>query len=415
MTMVDKFVKSIGRAVCVAVVVVCAVGAIAPSARAQGFRMGQMALQTPEKITEENLKTYQGILGLDEAQKQASQALFEAYTADREKADKQQREDFRKIREEFDDTRDSSVWTNKMPEVMAKYAKQTAELDKSFMSDLRSLLRPDQAASWTTLERTHRRVQAVPSGMLAGEAMDLVAIVNSLNIATPPAELTDTLDRYSSELDGAIQERAKVREGLGKQLGDAGRGTAGVPDFQALQKVGAEMRKAGLKVRDINDRYTRMVQSVVPTEKQADFEAKVKKARFPNVYSDSATLKSLDAALKFNDLDERQASGINAVRESYLHDVEGANDRLASAISKAEVDGGGDDAFNFPRWMSGNNTPPPDTNLTNARKARREIDRAALDKLKALLNEAQIDRLPEPDDRGPGGPRGGGGPGGRGR
>lgn len=397
------------KAALIGAVLLAVPGLTASPASAQGFRMAQGAGGGAQTVSAEDLKVYGRVLSLDDAQQQAAEALHGAYVAERDKGEKDMRDQFRKLRDEFEDTRDMSIWQNKIPDITNTYAKQSKDLDKSFLSDIKSLLRADQAANWSTLERTHRRRQGMSGGMLAGESVDLVATVEALSLAKPPAELADTLDRYSAELDSALQERSRQREDLGKQMQAVGRG-GGMPDFQVMEKLGTDMRKAGLKVRDINDRYAAMLRSAVPADKQAEFDTKVKKARYPSVYADSHTLKSLDAAAKFSDLDDTQKPGVQDVRESYLRDTEGANDRLTQAINQAEADGGGDAMFGgMARWMSGGGGggrgEEGDTDLVKARKARREIDRAALDKLRALLNESQIDRLPERDDfGGPGGP-----------
>lgn len=360
------------------------------------------------KVTPEDVTIYAKVLGLTSEQKQAADALHAAYLADVEKADTDRNEAMRKIREEFEDTRDPSIWQNKMPDLMRKQVEKSKEMQASFLNDLKTMLTPEQAAKWPVLERTSRRRQATQSGMLAGEAVDLVAIVDQLKLAKSPEALADTLERYSGELDAALQERNRQREEIGKQMEGFGRNAGGgLPDFAGLQKSMNDLRKAGVKTRDINDRYSNMLKSSIPADKQADFESKVKLARFPQVYNETHTAKSLVAAAAFKDLDEKQKSGIAEVKASYERDIVAANEKLAQEISKAEADGGGDDSFNWFNRMNGGGDQG-ESDLTKARKARREIDRAALDKLKALLSESQVERLPERQDdqnRTFGGPR----------
>jgi uncharacterized protein YjiS (DUF1127 family) len=143
-----------------------------------------------------------------------------------------------------------------------------------------------------------------------------------------------------------------------------------------------------------------MLKASIPPDKQADFEAKVRTSRFPQVYRESFTSKALAAATQFKDLDDNQKKGIEEIRASYERDAVGANERLAQAITAAEADGGGDESFAFLNRMAGGDQGG-ESDLVKARRARRELDRNTIDKLKDLLTPSQVDRLPEreEDDR----------------
>ena len=404
-------------------VALASVVAIAPPATAQmRFGMGGPGMGGVEKLDRDAIDEYAELASFDDAQKTAAGALFEAYVAEFDKARAARDDGLKKVREEFADTQDPSVWQRELPKVIEEYTKQTKNLDSQLLKDMRDLLSDKQAAKWTSVERAHRRRQSVPRGMLSGESVDLVRIVSDLKIAKPyPDVLQQALDRYSSELDGVLSKRDSEREELSKDLpGAGGRRPAGNPfnfDVEAIQKAMTGLRKAGLPVRDLNDRFATVVENALPADRQPEFAQKVRKSKYPQVYSDPYLVKAIGAAQKFADVTADQKKTFEDIKSAYLRDIEPANQAWAAEISKAEADGGGDEMMaNMARMMSGGGEDADQSPLAKARAARRKIDKDALEKLKAVLTESQREQLPERDDPF-GGPviRMGGGGGGRGR
>ena len=370
-----------------------------------------------ESISTAEIVQFGQILSLTKTQSEAIKDLHQAYQAEVDQASKVFQDKSDKISQEFQDTQDQSVWSE-MPDAVEKLRTKTGELEKSFLGDVKALLTPDQIAKWPTLERTHRRTKSLPGGMLAGESIDLVKMVDELKLPTTPDAVSQSLDRYEQDMDQAIIERDGKREDLQSQLpgfggkkkdsagagggGGSGGGAGGGGgafggfDFQKMRDTWAEMRKTGVKVRDINDRYSAIIASSLPEEQQSDFTTRFKAAKFPQVYRESYALKALNAASGFKDLDKDQQASISDLLGVYKRDAGPAADRVAKAQADAEKDGGGDQ---FGGWMrmAGGDQGNDDSELTQARKAKRKLDSDALDKLKAVLNAEQADRLPERD------------------
>lgn len=378
----------------------------AATASAQRFQMGFGGPGSGgERVSSEDLNKFDSVLGLSKDQAAAAQSLFDAYSAGYDQAQKALREKMDRLREEFQDTRDPSIWQTEMPPAMEKFRGQVAASEKSFFDDLKMLLTPDQAGRWSALERTWRRSKSMNSGMLSGESMDLVRVVDELKIQQPyPDTLSQVLDRYESELDQALTERNDRRAELSKDMpGFGGRPGGGMPDFQAMQNSMTEMRKAGIKVRDLNDRYTSLLQSAVPEAKQADFIDRVRKAKYPQVYREPYVEKALAAAADFKDLTPEERTAIKEMSETYRRERAAANERWARAIGDSEKDGGGDPMLAGFMRMGGEGDAGDDE-LSVARKARRTLDTQTLDKLRALLTDDQKARLPERETPpGPGG------------
>ena len=384
-------------------------GTLAPHANAQ-LRMGMnMGLGGPGegKITPADLEQFGQILGLDKTQADALKDLHHAYDTEYDQSSKALQDKTEKIRQDFQDNQDPSVWQKDMPEAFEKHQTKIEAIEKSFMSDLKALLHADQTNKWPILERTNRRNKSLPGGMLAGESVDLIKMVGELKLPKASDAVSQSLDRYDSELDQAIVERDVKRKDLREQMGfgskkkdgkESGGGMAEMFNFQKIGEVMAEMRKSGIKVRDINDRYSTIVASGLPDDKRDDFFARYKKAKFPQVYRDSYTMKALTGAAAFKDLDSEQRTGITELAARYKREADAANEKYAKATADAEKEGGGDDMMGGIMKMMGGDQGGDDSELSQAKKAKRKLDSETVDKLKAMLKPEQVERLPERDN-----------------
>jgi hypothetical protein len=166
-------------------------------------------------------------------------------------------------------------------------------------------------------------------------------------------------------------------------------------DMEQIRKSMTEMRKAGLSVCEINQRFARSVEATLPEDRRAEFAQQVRIESFPRVYRETHAAKCLKAAAAFNDLSAEQKSTIAEMLETYEREVKSINTRWADAVLASEADGGGDPMSMF---MGGGESPA----IADARKAKRELDKTTRDKLNALLTEEQLERLPEREDDAPG-------------
>lgn len=402
------------------------VSMLVPVAPAAGqMRMGMMNAMGNsgvDKVNTRSINEYAALLNFADAQKAAALALHEAYSHEFDKAREARDDGFKKVREDFADSQDPGVWQRDLPKVVEAYNERTKQLDAQLLADMRELLDETQAAKWPQVERAHRRNQSTPSGTLSGESVDLIRIVNDLKVNQPwPDALQQATDRYATELDAALQERERVRTEAAKDMPQPGQRREGAGpfgfDMEAIQRAMTNLRKAGVPVREINDRFASVIQNSLPEDKQADFASSYRKAKFPQVFSDPYLFKAIEAAEKFPDITPEQKATMAEIRAAYVRDIEPANQTWAAEIGKAEADGGGDEMMaNVQRMMSGGEAEQSD--LAKARAARRKLDKDALEKLRAALTESQRDELPERDD--PFGGNnfrfgGGGGGGGRGR
>jgi Spy/CpxP family protein refolding chaperone len=365
-----------------------------------GFGRGMFG----ETINSRDMQRYQDFLRLTPEQREMVKVLFDGYTAQSRDLGEAMRKKMEQVRNDFQDTRDPSVWQG-LQGAMEQMRASRQKMESSFMDDFKAVLTAEQATRWPELERTMRRDRMLPRGLMSGERLDVIRLVEDANLppeARANAELV--LEQYKVDLDRALVKRTEVTEDAMRQAGELFR----TGDMERAQGLLEKARSASSEVRDLNRRYARQIEALLPDDKKAAWQDAVKRASFPQVYRPSLAGRSLEAAAGFGDLDDSQRTAIEALRGSYLRDSSGINDKLAAAQEDME------NTMTVGQMMRRGRGGPDDGPMGDLRRQRRDLDRTALDNLKKILKPGQIERLPQDQADDQGGPRqfGPGGPGG---
>lgn len=380
----------------------CVIGVAPGEAMAQGARASMRAGpsgmgMTP--VTKRELETWGQILALSGEQREAVETLHAAYQTEYRAQTKGLQDLMKTTQAEFMESQDASVFKD-VQSKSAKFTDQMTALDKQFMDDVKAVLDAKQSEQFPRVERHHRRVKSLPAGMLSGESANLITVVEDLGLGEAGDDVKEVMEQYELDLDKAITDREVERKEMEKQSQEMMKDfDPSKMDFTKIRQMMKDLRASGVKVRDVNDRYARRLAAVMPEAKKADFEAKAKKAMFPSVYREPYAAKALDAALGFDDLTAEQRDSLNTIKQSYERERTGANEKWAAAIAVEEKDGGGDPFMGFGRMMPGGDDSPSEAE--EAKKARMALDKANLEKVKAVLTDEQKDRLPERGDENP--------------
>lgn len=399
------------RARLAGIVMFAAAALVCSPAHAQPGRGGGFGGMGPEmlqpSVSTRDLERYARMLSLTDEQNEAAKALLEGFQAEYERAAKVMREATDAAREEFRETRDFTVWQDLRPKMEA-FRDQRNKIESAFLSDVKSLLTDEQAAIWPRIERARRRDSTMRRGILSGEGVDLVRLSEEFKAEGPTAEAVRTLlDQYEAELDRALVERNEIYDSAMEQ----GMGMWRQGDMQGMQELMNKGREAGIKVRDINRKFARQLQALLPEEEGHKFEATFRERSFPRVYRQTYAARAMDVAGEFDDLTADQQTQLAEVRSTFEREVAAVNQKWAAAIEESEQTATVADMMG----MGGGNE-----SVRAARNARRDLENRALERLKALLTPDQASRLPDrrgrdEDDEGNQRRGPGGGEGGRGR
>jgi hypothetical protein len=290
------------------------------------------------------------------------------------------------VQRSVQDSGDHSVFMEKFPAINKEFSEKNKKLEKSLFDDLKSLCAgPEQEGRWSKVERMRRRETELRRGSLAGEAMDLIEVVNTLKLPGDVlAALTPSLDEYEGEIDSQIKARQKVRA-------DTPAFEPGKPlDMEAIKKGMVDARAAGLKIKNVNERFARKIEAALPEASQPAFRKAVQQATYPQVYRRSPIVRDIEKALTLSDLTSEQRTALTELKSSYERDVRPLNESWATAIEEADKSDAGAGMMVAPGGgqmvFGGQDEPEP---LRNARKARRDVDDKAREKIRKTLNEAQ--------------------------
>jgi hypothetical protein len=347
-------------------------------------------------ISARSLDRYAQTLALSADQKEAVSALLDGYLTEDRAADREMQSAMEAAFSSFQDSEDHGAMQKATSEARTKHAERSEALEASLFADIHQLLTPDQEEAWPRLERLRRRERGLAQGSLSGEAVDLTELLAELKVDPPAVTgLPEAVEQYEADVDRAIQARdAAVASSAPKEP------QSGMFDFAAMQAAMAAAREAGAQVRDVNQTHQRRIEVLLPEDLREPFAAGFKRRCFPGVYRPSTAARSIESAFKLDDLTADQRAALDDLRAGYERELGPVNASWADAIVASEAEGkdgtvsmGG----SVMRIQMGDESGP----LVDARKARKEVDQRAKDKLASILTPAQQERLPkdqEPDE-----------------
>lgn len=381
------------RLVRVVLLTLAAVLLLAGPARAQmSFNMGMGDFDG--SIPRSNLDKYAKVLRMDQDQKQMAGNLYEGYLASYKAITKEMREAIQDISRRAQEDRDWSLFRTEMPQKMKGFGERMEKAQASFLDDVKALLTDDQRARWPKVERMRRRDESLRFGFISGAGVDVVDVTaNALGDTPPPEELAGVLDRYELEMDKALQELHDA----GKQQQDKAMEAASNMDMGAIRDMMKKFEDMGKGLRDLNQRYARLVQPLLPAEAGARFNAEIKRRSFPRVYRETLAEKSLAAAEKFSDLTPEQKQTLATLREQADRELAAAKDAWAAAITEQENTEGGMFSGMMQGAMGGGDGGGSQ-GVKDARTAQNDLADQILTKLKAALTDTQKERLPTKED-----------------
>lgn len=374
------------------------------------FGGGGRAMFDPS-VSSDDMDKYGQMLKLSKAQQTAVKALHESFVQDYTAAAEKVRDEMDAIRE---DAREDPSRFQEMGEVMQKFRAKRADMEKAFFADVKTTLTPEQAGQWPAIERLRRRETSMGRGMMSGERVDLIKIVDGLRL-TPEQHtaVEPVLEQYSIDLDRELIARNEFQDKMQGGLRDLFGQDA---DPAKAEKLITDGRAVANKLREVNKRYARQVENTLPDDaSKAKFQQEVRRESFPQIYRGSRTMRQIDDALAIKDLTAEQKTAIEGIKTTLERDVAGVNQRMETAyeqreqtITAADILGRfGQGGQGGGRGGRGGFGMVDSEELTTLRDQRDTMEKAAVDKVTALLTEEQKAELPRGGRGGRGGDAGG--------
>jgi hypothetical protein len=366
----------------------------APALAQMGW-MGGPSADFQTAITRRNVATYGDILWLDGDQRAAALALHDGYMEGVREVRADIQKAMQEIQEKFSDTMDASVWRD-AGKIFKPFQERSQRLEAQYFADLKDLLTDEQAERFPAVERARRRETQMRFSMVAGSRIDLVEMVSNLKLELP-GEAAQILLSYEFDLDRALVSREsgmKDMEAEGEKIAEE----AASMDFAAMNKsmnkMFKQMKEMERPIRDLNKSYARRLSGSLDEESAQKFEREFRLRSFPRIYRESHVSKELAAALALEDLDEHQRNELTELRGRYERERAPIDLKWAAAIEENDNTG----EVNFMMFMGGGNQDNP---VIEPRKNRRDLDRRTSERVRSLLREDQVAKLPKEPPRNP--------------
>lgn len=365
---------------------------VAPRTNAQmGMNFG-MGGGMGAGVSSRDLETYAKILNLTPEQKEAAKVLVDGVRAQGRRLQEEMEKQGKALQEKMRDG-DFTVFQKELPVMIKDMRDKRDQITKQFTDDVKALLTPEQAANWTRVERAKRRSEYLRVSFVSGSGVDLVSLVDRAKVGEKAGpELASLLEEYEVKVDDPVQALQKLQE---KQTQDFIDGNLKAGDMQAAQKMFQDYAELGTRVRDVNREYFRKISGVLPEDEAAKLDLEFKRRSFPRIYRESYPQKLFAAATGMSDATDEQKKSVAELKANYQRDAASINERWAKAVEEQEAKSGGA----FGAMMSGFMGGGGSEDVSQARDARKDLDRKTEDRLRSILTEPQRAKLPEEEDR----------------
>jgi hypothetical protein len=215
---------------------------------------------------------------------------------------------------------------------------EKAALRETFTADVRGMLREEQAGRWPQLERTLRRRKTISRGVLGGESIDLLDLVDGMARGQPDGgaavrtAAAPVLAAYEVRLDEALVARdQEIVASRRDQLDATARG-----DWEKALDLTRRQIVLHARVRDVNEEHLRALASALPPADGAGLKAAFDLQAFPRIYRPTRAARMLEAARGLRDLDDATRQTIGGLQAAFAEEVASVNEQLREATRAHE-------------------------------------------------------------------------------
>jgi len=318
------------------------------------------------------------------------------------------RDQIRDLRPEMPEGAELEALQDDARRIAREWQRTRAQLREEFLSGIQINLTDRQDEDWASFVREFRRMKSLPMGWVAGESVDLIAMLDELELSDPGnASMAEALLAYELQLDEAIRNRDVFLETSGFEF--------------MIHMVAREVDKAvevaeqeayrRIAVRDTNEQFIDIVTAILEADEAELVRQTWLEKAYPQVIRARGTMPAFEAAKSLEGVDDQTMAAIIALETTYAMDRQARTDALIRAmrehqpmqranrfraIAERIANRGNEDDENGRRGWDDDDDP-----IDAARDARRELDERYHDMLVDLLPSELAAGLPElPSQRG---------------
>ena len=221
----------------------------------------------------------------------------------------------------------------------AKMIAERNRLREEFVTDVNMLLNEEQKDTWAAFERKHRRVNTMRFSEFSGERVDVIRVLNELQpTIADQGSLNAAREQYELDLEAALKTRNTLlpEHEIATLLATEEMIASGTMDDEERLDLMDRVADSRAAVRDANLLAAKTIEPLIAEEDRAEFREAVNREAFPQIYSSTLTQRSLEAALKVEDLDDETRTALTALAADYNAQVAAFNERMVAQTLEDE-------------------------------------------------------------------------------
>jgi hypothetical protein len=202
-------------------------------------------------------------------------------------------------------------------------------LGERFASDVKTVLDEPQRLKWPAFERRLVRERTIGRGKLAGESVNLYALVREVDLDDATmVSLAPLLDEYDLKLDAALRARNDFTIGSQRLFMQAAQARSAELAGPVIRRE-VELRVA---VRGVNEQFAPLLAARMPEPIQIDFQNLYRQRGFPMVYRSTPVQRNFKVALELAQDDPTLQEAIRGLETAYLSELHPLNEQLRQAV-----------------------------------------------------------------------------------
>jgi len=262
-----------------------------------------------------------------------------------------------------------------------KWWVERGRLAEQFVIGLKSVLGEAQITAWPALERRLMRERTLGQGVLAGESVDLFALIRELELDLEADSTAQTLlTEYGQKLDLALRARNYFAISVQAAIS------------LATQEKSPEIARPSLRrqielrtsVRDLNEQYATILGASLPEAAGTEFRLLYRQRGFSTIYRSSHTQRIFRVALERAGDDVKLREAVGAMETAFRSELEPLQEQIRLSMLVHEPQ---DLLHKSEARLSGDSgaLEPVEHDLTTLNRRRGELDRRYLQQLSAII------------------------------
>ncbi len=273
--------------------------------------------------------------------------------------------------------------------VIEAFVADAEKLETSFLDDFKSLLRPEQAAKFDSVLRSHRRETGIRFSVMAGEGMDLCRIATTAGVDRSNPAIAEAFAEYEVATDRLMLEKRETFQKLFRTVAKS-ESAGDMPDMEMMNTVMKDIMSQSSRIRDSNRKHARTIGSLLTESQLATWDQEIRKISYPRVYGRSIIAEAVEKSLKSEATSEESRVELRSILENYERDAQPINIRWATMIDEKQASIA--DKGMAAVMMLGAD-PDANDSLMKARTARIELDARTLERVKATIGKTAAEAL----------------------